>query len=103
MDILSISIQGKDKTGFAPVMLSISLHLLLFAFLWSLPMFRSSSQEMPPVLDVTLLDFSGEDIVSGMEVAPEVAPESAPPKTKDLVDPSDAELKRMKKRNSYKG
>ncbi|MBN1879400.1 TonB family protein [bacterium] len=104
MDYFSGLVQEHSRRTLVAVMISTACHLLSILLIVLLPMLRARSIDSDHVVDVTLFDYAlpelGSDIVPAA-VSIEKPKPAEPPKPvpkNELVDPSDAELKRMKNR-----
>ncbi len=98
METIGYDIASEKKSNLISMAISLTVHLLIIFFVVYLPFFHRPQISMPSVLDVTLYDFPEE--FSGDITAGEVMPVEKPPEQTELVDPSDAEIKRMKKRKN---
>lgn len=105
MDYFSEPEKQSSRQQILTVAVSAFAHLLLIILTLSLPFFVTRSQIPMQFVDVTLLDAispgdSGDIVPAHREAPPDIKPTEKPEKKppRELTDPSDAELERMKKR-----
>jgi TonB family protein len=98
MEILTPEYSGDSATRIGTIVVSSVMHIFIISAILVFPFFGKSNHDLPPVLDITLYDFPGGDIVPGMDTGLD-SPSEMKTKPVELMDPSDAELKRMKRRS----
>ncbi len=96
MDLLAINPSQKKSHRIRSVFLSICFHAFLVLLIAIFPWFHHSSKTILPTLDVTLMDAPDMDILPPSSV--EKSTGAKMKKKSKLTDPSEAEIKRMKKR-----
>ncbi|MCD4654197.1 TonB family protein [bacterium] len=101
MEYFSNSTEYQSRRHLFSVIISIFIHLLILGTILSVSLFSKRTLLPADVINVTLFDFSGSDIVPGNSSKTKESEKNRPSKkSSELVDPSEAELKRMKKRKN---